>query len=95
MVCTAPWVKCIFKELTDTQWAERQREGKLDDDMIMPSHYFISSIAPHTLSLVGLCEPKSMPVQRYVAHRHGVQIHPSEFIIIRKRTRGGWNVNSP
>lgn len=37
-------VNCIFKEVTTTQWAERQREDKMHGRM-MPSHYFISSLA--------------------------------------------------
>lgn len=90
----AHWVKLIFKELTTTQWAERQIEDKLGGGMIMPSHYFISSIALiHCLWLD--CEYKGicMPIQRYVTYM--VWIHLSEFIIVRKKTQGGWNVNSP
>lgn len=72
--------------------AERGQAGWWYDNAKPLFHILYCS---DTLSLVGLCEYKGtcMPIQRYVTYT--VWIHLSEFIIVRKRTQGGWNVNSP
>ena len=86
-------MRCIFKELTATQWAERQKEGKLDHDAIMPSHYFISAAAL-IHCLCSDCASGTACLYRGMWHNTVCRsIHLNSLSSQGGRTRGGWNVN--